>query len=95
MSLEVITNDKTLFKIGVQVVLHHLCLAELVPRRLLGIVFVINKAYGIGVALADAVYVFQFPALDEKLDFKAHRVREAVRLALSRIVMHLYKIIIF
>jgi len=58
MSLEVITNDKTLLKIRVQVVLHHLGLAELVPCRLFGIVFVMNKAYGIRVALTDPVHIF-------------------------------------
>ncbi len=88
MPLKVVGDYKALFEVWIQVIFQHLCLPELIPPGLLGITLMLHEAYGVGVALAEAVYILQLPALNEKLDFVADRVREGVLLSKCRIIMH-------
>ena len=88
MPLKVVGDYKALLEVWIQVIFQHLCLPELIPPGLLGITLMLHEAYGVGVALAEAVHIFQLPALNEELDLVADRVREGVLLSECRIIMH-------
>lgn len=71
MTFEVVGHDEALFEVRIQVILHHLSLPEFLPDRLFRICLVLQKADGIRVPLPEAVYVLEFPALNEQLDLVA------------------------
>ena len=74
MFLEVISNNEALLEVRVKAVFYFLSAAEELPMTLLRICLVIQEADWIRDTLADAIHIFEFPALDEKLHFEAKRL---------------------
>ena len=95
MPLKVVGDYKALLEVWVQVIFKHLCLPVLVPPWLFGITLMQNEAYGVGVSLAEPVHILELSALNEELDLVPDRVLETVLLSESRVIVHLYKNLIY